>query len=263
MSRPLILGHRGASSVAPENTLAAFERALREGADGVEFDVRLAGDGVPVIIHDATLARTAHKDTAVRAMSSHELSQTNVGTWFNLRFPEKARAEYDHQHVPTLAQFLAMMRSRHAVVLYLEMKCEFKEERELATEVARLLRTHSLLDRTVVESFSLEALRELKRIDPEIKTAALFERKIVRPCPSIKTMLAQAVDCGANEIALHHSLVGMRVVEAARAVNLPTVVWTVDSAVWAERAHRYDLRAVICNDPARMRARFDRLPEGT
>ncbi|MDQ3819478.1 MAG: glycerophosphodiester phosphodiesterase, partial [Acidobacteriota bacterium] len=52
---PLIIGHRGAAAVAPENTLASFERALRDGADGIEFDVRLARDGVPVVIHDATL----------------------------------------------------------------------------------------------------------------------------------------------------------------------------------------------------------------
>ena len=55
---PLIIGHRGASAVAPENTLASFARAFRDGADGIELDVRLARDGVPVVIHDATLSRT-------------------------------------------------------------------------------------------------------------------------------------------------------------------------------------------------------------
>ncbi|MDQ3754751.1 MAG: glycerophosphodiester phosphodiesterase, partial [Acidobacteriota bacterium] len=67
MTPPLIIGHRGASAVAPENTLGAFARALDDGADGIEFDVRLARDGVPIVIHDATLKRTALQDGAVAA----------------------------------------------------------------------------------------------------------------------------------------------------------------------------------------------------
>src|SRR5437764_1199743 len=58
---PLIIGHRGAAAVAPENTLVSFERALRDGADGIEFDVRLASDNVPVVIHDPTLKRTGSR----------------------------------------------------------------------------------------------------------------------------------------------------------------------------------------------------------
>ena len=58
MTAPLIIGHRGASAVAPENTMAAFREAIAVGSDGIEFDVRLTRDGVPVVIHDSTLHRT-------------------------------------------------------------------------------------------------------------------------------------------------------------------------------------------------------------
>src|SRR3954452_12059164 len=78
---PLIIGHRGAAAVAPENTLVSFERALRDGADGIEFDVRLARDGVPVIIHDATLRRTGLRKGLVKNFPSTELSAMNAGRW--------------------------------------------------------------------------------------------------------------------------------------------------------------------------------------
>ncbi len=72
-STPLILGHRGASALAPENTIAAFARAMHDGADGVEFDVRLSRDQVPVVIHDSTLKRTGLIDSVVSALTAAEL----------------------------------------------------------------------------------------------------------------------------------------------------------------------------------------------
>ena len=82
---PLILGHRGASAVAPENTLAAFSRAIKDGADGFEFDVRLSRDQVPVVIHDATLKRTGSIDISVCNLTSQELGEVDVGSWFDQR----------------------------------------------------------------------------------------------------------------------------------------------------------------------------------
>jgi len=75
----LIIGHRGNSAEAPENTIAAFARALNDGADGIEFDVRLARDRTPVVIHDATLKRTGGLPAAVSALSSAELTRLDVG----------------------------------------------------------------------------------------------------------------------------------------------------------------------------------------
>ena len=72
---PLIIGHRGASAVAPENTIAAFREAIAAGADGIEFDVRLTRDGVPVIIHDNSLYRTARLPHRIADLTRSELEQ--------------------------------------------------------------------------------------------------------------------------------------------------------------------------------------------
>src|SRR4051794_314397 len=90
---PLIIAHRGASAWAPENTLAAFEMAMESGADGIELDVRLSRDGVPVVIHDATLRRVGGRNKRVACISAAELTQVDVGSWFNAKYPERAKSE--------------------------------------------------------------------------------------------------------------------------------------------------------------------------
>jgi glycerophosphoryl diester phosphodiesterase len=126
VSKPLIIGHRGASSIAPENTLAAFERALADGADGIEFDVRLARDRVPVVIHDATLRRTGLRRGSIATLSSSELAGVDVGTWFNRRRPALANPAYSNERIATLAEVFELMKKRRAI-LYVEMKCGARE----------------------------------------------------------------------------------------------------------------------------------------
>src|SRR5262245_20012933 len=108
---PLIIAHRGDSIHAPENTLAAIRAAVEAGADGVEFDVRLAKDGVPVVIHDASLKRVAGVDLKVADLTSAELGTIDVGSWFNARRPRRAKPEYSRERVPTMAQVMRTLDS--------------------------------------------------------------------------------------------------------------------------------------------------------
>lgn len=252
-ARPLIIGHRGASKVAPENTLAAFERALQDGADGIEFDVRLARDGVPVVIHDATLKRTAHLDASITALSSSELAGIDVGSWFNRRFPAHAQNSFTRENVPTLSRVFETIAPR-CRVLYVELKCEACELTDFAERVVSEVRAHRLERRVVIESFALAAIAEVKRIAPDLRTAAAFERRLGRPLLTPRALLGQARACLADELALSHSLVSPRMIEAARACGLPSVVWTVDHPSWIKRACALGLQAVITNTPAQMRA---------
>jgi glycerophosphoryl diester phosphodiesterase len=251
---PLIIGHRGAAAVAPENTLISFERALSDGADGIEFDVRLARDHVPVVIHDATLSRTALTKGTIANLSSSELSEQDVGTWFNLRHPARARADYAQATIPTLARVFETLGEVNTR-LYVEMKCGPKDRAALAAEVAKMVRVYSLAHRVVVESFDLAAIAEIKRLDCGIRTAALFDRKVSRLVPSTRRMIERAIRCGAVEIALHRSLATRRAVQMAGEHGLETVVWTADSPAWVSRAIKSGVRVIITNNPARMFAR--------
>jgi glycerophosphoryl diester phosphodiesterase len=230
---------------------------LDEGADGVELDVRLASDGVPVVIHDATLRRTGLCKGVVAEMTSSELARSDVGSWFNHAYPRLANAEYSRQFVPTLDQVLSFVKvhSARPGVIYVEMKTDRAEDTyvDLCRSVVSLIRYHGLQNRVVVVSFNLKAVAQIKTLDPAIRTGALFEPKrdalkIIRKHP----MIAAARECGAEEILLHRLIASRRIVDLSLESDLQPVVWTVDDPKWVRRAASLGVHAVITNDPAAM-----------
>lgn len=249
--RPLVIGHRGASADAPENTHAAFEQALDQGADGIELDVRLARDGVPVVFHDSTFDRTVKVYGEVEAHDSTLMTTFWVGAWFNERHPRRARLHYESERIPTLAQVFERYGSH---IIYVELKCEEVSRRAaLARAVVELTRAHGLAERVVVKSFEPDSLREVKRLAPEVRTAALFGRSWPRPFLPAAEILSAAERCGADEISLHRSLLRRRTVEEARRRGFDVLVWTVNSTYWLRRARALGLRAVFTDRPGRMR----------
>lgn len=249
---PLIIGHRGASAVAPENTLAAFSRAMQDGADGIEFDVRLSSDGVPVVIHDETLKRTGSIARLVSELTVKELCDADVGSWFAAPSPRHAQP-FASEKLPTLTQVFDLFSANNGL-LYAEMKCAPGEADALAVAVVATMEEFRIGPRVVVASFDLSAIDQVKRIDPEIRTAALFEPKLSKPFSSVRRqkMIDATLAVAANEIALHHTLASTRVIERAKQEGLEIVVWTVDDPVWITRARELGIKALIANDPGFM-----------
>ncbi len=253
--KPLILGHRGSSAVAPENTLAAFSRSILDGADGTEFDVRLSSDKVPVVVHDASLKRTGLVNRQVNKLSAEELQSIDVGTWFG-RNPgndvsSQEQAAFANERLPLLKHVLELYRTSPGW-LYVEMKCASREAVDLAAEVVREINEADMSERVVVESFDLSAIAEVKRIDRAVRTAALFEPKFSDPISAVRPLklIRLAGECGADEIALHRTLANRHLVEKARQAGFEVVVWTVDDAKWIQRAVSLGIKALIANDPA-------------
>src|SRR5215216_674282 len=241
----LIIGHRGASAVAPENTMAAFREALAVGADGIEFDVRLTRDGVPVVIHDSTLRRTGAVPQRVADLNWTEISKVDVGSWFN--------GSFANETVPSLTELFTLFQSNNST-LYLEMKCDSPSEQQpLAEACVRAIAEHSLKERVIVECFQLPALRILREIDPDIKTVALFEPSFTNPSVlSDQRIINQATDINASALALHHRLARESLVQKAKAAGLHVAVWTVDDPAWIERARVIGIEALITNNPETM-----------
>jgi glycerophosphoryl diester phosphodiesterase len=238
--------------VAPENTLAAFARAISDGADGIEFDVRLSRDEVPVVIHDATLKRTGLREGLVAQLTSSELQTIDVGSWFDSR-TRNAPGPYAGEKLPTLAQVFDLLRENIGL-LYVEMKFNAGEVFRLAAEVARIIREGHMRERVIVESFDLSAIAQVKKIDPRIRTAALFQPQLRGPFSVLRrrNLIDLARVCGADEIALHHKLINRGFIEKIRHSGFAVVVWTVDRPVWIKRARSLGIKALIANDPATM-----------
>src|SRR5512147_906066 len=141
--RPLVLGHRGASADAPENTLAAFRLALEQGADGVELDAWRCASGEVVVFHDQDARRLAGSPLRVERASLPELQALDVGAWKGERF----RGE----RIPRLEEALEVLG---AAVVNVELKSAHPPgDPRLALAVARILRSRGAVERALVSSF--------------------------------------------------------------------------------------------------------------
>ena len=211
--------------------MAAFRAAIAAGAEGVEFDVRLTRDGVPVIIHDNSLYRTARLPHRIADLSLSELQHVDPS-------------------VPSLEQLFMLFESNN-LGLYLELKCDSPAEHvPLAKACCELINEYSLRDRLMIECFDLNALVVVKNIDSEIKTAALFHQSFFPE----QLIIEKALAIEASAVALHHRLARGRLVQKARDAGLHIAVWTVDDPAWVERAKATGIDALITNDPAAMLA---------
>ena len=245
MNTPLVIGHRGASAVAPENTMAAFREAIAVGADGIEFDVRLTRDGVPVVIHDSTLRRTGGLPHRVADLTSSEFAKIDVGSWFAPSFANET--------VPSLAELFTLFQANNST-LYLEMKCDSPAEyTPLAEACCRMIDDYDFKERVIIECFHLSALRVVREINLDIKTVALFEPSISTPSVlSDQSIINKAKAVGAVALALHHRLARKSLVEKAKDAGMYVAVWTVDDPAWIERARSIGIDALITNDPAKL-----------
>jgi glycerophosphoryl diester phosphodiesterase len=251
MSRPLIIAHRGASAEAPENTRAAFRRAIALGAVGVEFDVRLAADGVPVVIHDARLERTAGLKRRVADLTSADLATMDIGSWFNRRHPHLANEPYSLETVPALTATLKLLGDLKGPI-YVELKIDTGAEvAPLTDAVARVIAAWPLLPDLIVQSFDLRVITRIRKHLPEIKTAALFGSRLSHFVGGRHRIVDLALEHGATHLSLHRSLVNKRIAARAAAAGLPITAWTVDDPNWLLRANELGVYAVITNDPAK------------
>jgi len=174
---PQIIAHRGASYLAPENTLAAFRKAMEIGADGVEMDVQKTLDGGLVIHHDYII--DLHTDISGRIydMTEGELKDLDFGSWKDIA--------YKDEKIATLAEALALCRSMEGCAVQLEMKSTMDNDPAFVSGVVDAIRAADIADRLVLISFNHDLLRQAKALMPELRVGVLlygaFESMVLPP----------------------------------------------------------------------------------
>jgi glycerophosphoryl diester phosphodiesterase len=243
MRKPWIIAHRGASGHAPENTLAAFERAVQLGAGFIETDIRLTRDARFVAIHDDMLERTTNGRGGVHQHTLSELRALDAGHWFD--------REFDGQRIPTLDEILEFGRE-HDVVFYLEIK--FDAAMGMHHSLVAALRRAESAARTIVISFDPTMLASVRALDASIMTGLLVDRD------SLRDATKRAVGAGARQLCVNHEVASPEVVAEAHGADLQVVAWTVNDM--------NDLRSVIASSvdgimtdlPDRLRAMIEDPP---
>lgn len=252
--KPLIIAHRGASAVAPENTLAAFERAIADDADGIEFDVRLTKDKTVVVFHDDDLMRIGEAENVIADFNYEDLQNFDIGSWFNKLNPKLQSPDFAAERIVTLDRTLEFLNDYKGVI-YIELKCRKRDVEVLSKEVCKIIEKSKLFPQIIVKSFNLDALPIVKKICPDTKTAALFSLKILTILRKEKRLINIAKDLDVDFLSLHFSLATKNLMRKAAKQNLNVAIWTVDNPRWVKRAAKLGISHVITNNPAKLLAK--------
>ncbi|MDJ0974678.1 MAG: glycerophosphodiester phosphodiesterase [Planctomycetota bacterium] len=230
-----ITAHRGSSGEAPENTMAAFRLALRDGAEWIELDVMEAGDGALVVVHDINLRRLTGVNRAVHEMTGDELTALDVGSHFNKKFAD--------ERMPTLRDVIELVRGK--AKLNIELKTHGKE-RALAASTVDLIHAEDFRESCVVTSLDYGVLQAVRKIDPSIRLGAIVTAAIGN---------VHALDVDFYSVAANRATVDF--IRRAHALDREVHVWTVNQKARLRLMMDRGVDNVITDYPARARALRD------
>jgi glycerophosphoryl diester phosphodiesterase len=236
--RPRVIAHRGFSGRAPENTSAAVRRAIEVKADMVEIDVLLSRDREVVVIHDDTLERTTDGKGPVAAHTLEEIRRLDAGSWFG--------EEFTGEKVPTLGEVLDLVRGR--ILLNVEIKGEAvtpEVEGGVVDEVLRLVGERGMGEQVILSSFDPAALAQARQLDPKIRTASLYNRKLHRGMGPLEVMTA----VGSQGFNLSARRLSRQIVRACHRHGRPVAVYTVDDPAKMRRLIDKGVDAIFTNRP--------------
>jgi glycerophosphoryl diester phosphodiesterase len=233
-----IIAHRGYSARAPENTLAALHAAVAGGADAVEFDLRVAACGTPVLFHDSMLSRTTDGVGPLRRRTLAQLKTLDAGAWFS--------HEFSGETIPSFAEALDCL-SAHPGRVYAEVK-DFREPEDLDRMVS-VARDARMLHRVFFISLNWTVLERLRGRDPE-----LFLGYVVDDAGEVVEALGRAQGDPATLVDLRADLVvdGPDVVGLAERQGTELAVWTVDDPSEASRLRELGVRRITTNEVERL-----------
>jgi glycerophosphoryl diester phosphodiesterase len=225
--RPLIIAHRGASAEAPENTLIAFRRALALKADGIELDVRVTRDGVPVVFHDATLRRLTGCSGRVAEMTWRELTRLRIG---------------GTESIPRLTEVLRLARGR--TVVQLELKAGIP-----VAPVIRAIRAARAQEWVILASFAPGMMRTARRLAPAVPRMLITEG---RATPA--TIARQLAALDASGVSVNcHAVRDAAWIQSFQSRGYAVWSWTVNDVRTARRLAGWGIDALLGDNPALLR----------
>ncbi len=249
MIPPLRIAHRGASGLglAPENTLAAFEKAIQLGVDVIEIDVHATRDGQIVVLHDATVDRTTDGTGFVAEMSFEEVRRVDAGSWF--------AAEFTGERVPLLEEVLDL--ARHRALVLIEIKADFITER-----ILQVIETTVAAEHVVLQSFNPAIVERVKLLAPALPTALLIGQLPTTPSRvRARRLVQQVLQVGANALASWHATLTPPFLEEMRKRGVAVWAWTVDEDIVMRDLAMMGVQGIITNYPDKLNTVLDELLE--
>lgn len=234
---PLIVAHRGDSADHPENTSAAFAAALAAKVDGIELDVRLSRDGIPLICHDHSLARVGGTTRSLRTLSAAQIRAVDVGSWKHARFAD--------ERIPTLDETLSQCRR---TALFIELKAtggrgRTPYHRRLVRTVVAAITRHGAAKRVRILCFDGGVLAEVARVAPYLLRVRNCERLPRNPARWL------ADQPGLHAACFDRRILSRAVVDTCHAHGVQVFSWSANDAPSADSLCRLGVDAILSDRP--------------
>ena len=228
------IAHRGASGSAPENTLAAFKKAIEIGVDAVELDLHGTADGEIVVIHDASLDRTTNLRGSVNQATLETMKRADAGGWF--------ASEFVGEPVPTLVEALECIGGNTIAVL------EIKDA-TIGEAVVKKINEMDALEKVVLISFHTSVLREVRALDPRIPTGWLIgSHNCDAPTPQLCQQLGQL---GSSLLNVNYQLITAEFAYEVQRRGIALWCWTVDDLAYMREMKVLGVQGITSNYPER------------
>jgi glycerophosphoryl diester phosphodiesterase len=244
---PLKIGQRWTPGKEPENTLASFKSALREGAEGISLEVQLSSDGIPVVICDAQLNRTTSASHWVQDHPANTLIQLDADSRFNRQFPSRAKVQRANARILLLSEILQWLRGQKCMAIIAINDPTPDAGCKVLTAIARAKVRHL----TRVIASSLPELQRLRQLDAKAHLGLRFSG---RP-PAID----QAKALGAEVLLPHWKATSPSFIRRAHRASMLVIPWTVDSPRQMHRTILEGVDGIITNHPDRLTKTVARL----
>lgn len=228
------IAHRGASGSAPENTLAAFKKAIEIGVDAVELDLHGTADGEVVVIHDSSLDRTTNLRGSVNQVALETIKHADAGKWF--------ASEFADEPVPTLVEALECIDG--SAIAVLEIK-----DATIGEAVVEKINEMEALEKVVIISFHTSVLREVRTLDPRIPTGWLIGS---HNCDALPAQLCQKLgQLGSSLLNVNHQLITVEFAYEVQRRGIALWCWTVDDLARMREMKALGVQGITSNHPER------------
>ncbi len=246
MNQIKIISHRGANKYAPQNTLPAFQKSIQLCADGVETDVHMTKDGVPVICHNYTINDTSNGMGTIASYTLEEIKKFDFGAYYSPTFKGTP--------IPTLDEFLDLIASSDIEIMNIELKTPRERESDIVKKTITAVKEHGLFDRLLISSFSSKLLIEAKKIDPRCKTGYLYSPNNFHSPLQLANPVGYAKKIGADALHPIEFYVGPLYVKAAHANGIKVNAWTVNNEFSIRRLIKCGVDGIITDCPDKVRS---------
>ncbi|MCY7670381.1 glycerophosphodiester phosphodiesterase [Bacillus altitudinis] len=229
-----IIAHRGSSSAAPENTIAAFDVAVEQGADYIELDVQMTMDQHVVVIHDDTVDRTTNGNGLVKSYTLDQLKKLDAGSWFD--------HQYTNERIPTLQEILERYSQRIGILIEIKHP---KRQIGIEKAVARIINRFAYSRHIIIQSFDVHALQRIKAFAPSLRTALIIKPDVFKLTKRKLTTYSSFANC----LNMKKTMINRWWIDRIHTFGMDVFIWTVKDQKTADRIKKYPIDGVVTDNP--------------